>query len=78
MSAADARLLKLISGGGRRTTFVSLLRDLAHAGVKPEPKPKAAAKTPVKPKAKPKAAKVKAAKSAKPHKGGKKAKKKAA
>jgi DNA-binding MarR family transcriptional regulator len=74
MSAADARLLKLISGGGRRTTFVSLLRDLAHAGAKPEPKPKAADKSP----AKPKAAKVKSAKADKPHKGGKKAKKKAA
>ncbi len=32
MAAADARLLKLISGGGRRETFVSLLRDLVKAG----------------------------------------------
>lgn len=29
MAAADAKLLKLISGGGRRTTFVDLLHDLA-------------------------------------------------
>jgi MarR family transcriptional regulator, temperature-dependent positive regulator of motility len=72
MSAADARLLKLISGGGRRTTFVSLLRDLAHAGAKPD------AKAGAKAAAKPKAAKVKAAKADKPRKGGKKAKKKAA
>lgn len=28
MAAADARLLKLISGGGRRQTFVALLGDL--------------------------------------------------
>jgi len=28
MAAADARLLKLISGGGRRQAFVSLLQDL--------------------------------------------------
>jgi len=28
MAAADARLLKLISGGGRRQAFVGLLRDL--------------------------------------------------
>ena len=28
MAAADARLLKLIGGGGRRTAFVDLLRDL--------------------------------------------------
>jgi len=75
MAAADGRLLKLISGGGRRTAFVGLLRDLAHA----EARGKAAAK----PKPKPKPAKAKAAKAvkahAKPHKGGgKKAKKKAA
>jgi DNA-binding MarR family transcriptional regulator len=74
MSAADGRLLKLISGGGRRTAFVSLLRDLAHAGDKPQAKaaskPKAAAK--------PKVAKVPKVKAAKPRKGGKKAKKKAA
>jgi DNA-binding MarR family transcriptional regulator len=75
MAGADARLLKLISGHGRRTTFVSLLRDLARAGAgeaPPKPKPKAAkAKTP-----KPRAAKP--AKAEKPRKGGKKAKKKAA
>lgn len=66
MAAADGRLLKLISGGGRRATFLGLLRDLAQAGGKPEPK--AAPKTVVTPKAaKPKA-----------QKGGKKAKKKAA
>jgi DNA-binding MarR family transcriptional regulator len=32
MAAADARLLKLIGGGGRRTTFVDLLRDLVRKG----------------------------------------------
>ncbi|HEX4709942.1 MarR family winged helix-turn-helix transcriptional regulator [Phenylobacterium sp.] len=42
MAAADGRLLKLISGGGRRTTFLSLLRDLAKTGGPAEPK---AAKT---------------------------------
>ena len=70
MAAADAKLLKLISGGGRRATFLSLLRDLAKSAA-PEPaKPKAEkAKTP-----KP----AKPAKAAKDHKGGKKAKKKAA
>src|SRR4051812_40392653 len=79
MAGADARLLKLISGHGRRTTFVSLLRDLAKAasGEAP-PKPKAAkapkAKTPKPQTAKPKAAKP--AKAEKPRKGGKKAKKK--
>ena len=76
MAAADARLLKLISGHGRRTTFVSLLRDLAKAEAAdhaPKPKPtKAKAKA-----AKPKAVKVKPAKTEKPRKGGKKAKKKA-
>ena len=30
MLAADARLLKLISGGGRRQAFVGLLQDLIH------------------------------------------------
>jgi DNA-binding MarR family transcriptional regulator len=83
MAGADARLLKLISGHGRRTTFVSLLRDLAKSGgAEAAPKPKApkpkAAKTKT---AKPKIAKLKAAKPTKPdkpRKGGKKAKKKAA
>jgi MarR family transcriptional regulator, temperature-dependent positive regulator of motility len=56
MAAADARLLKLISGGGRRAAFVRLLRDLAGADARP------AAMT------KTKAPKAKAAKSAKPHK----------
>lgn len=65
MAAADARLLKLISGGGRRTTFVGLLRDLTKASPPPAPKP-------------PKPAKAKPAKAAKPRKSGKKAKKKAA
>ena len=76
MAGADARLLKLIAGHGRRSAFVGLLRDLAKAGgAEVPPKPKA-------PKAK--AAKLKApkpakpAKAQKPHKGGKKAKKKAA
>jgi len=66
MAAADARLLKLIGGGGRRTAFVDLLRDLtkkAEAGPgEKAPKPAKAAKP------------VKAAKAPKP---GKKAKKKA-
>jgi hypothetical protein len=68
MAAADGKLLKLISGGGRRATFLSLLRDLTKSAAPAES-------------AKPKAAKVKAAKpakSGKPHKAGKKAKKKAA
>jgi|SRR5579859_4285498 len=64
MAAADARLMKLISGGGRRTVFLSLLRDLTHASAKHEPKVKAP--------------KEKAAKAEKPRKSGKKAKKKAA
>jgi DNA-binding MarR family transcriptional regulator len=77
MAGADARLLKLISGHGRRTTFVSLLRDLARAGGGEAPlKPKVAKPKAAKAKAKPKAAKP--AKAEKPHKGGKKAKKKAA
>ncbi|MFI4950876.1 MAG: MarR family winged helix-turn-helix transcriptional regulator [Caulobacterales bacterium] len=67
MAAADARLLKLISGGGRRTTFVGLLRDLA--GSTPGESKGKAAKTKRRP--------AKAAKVGKPHKG-KKAKKKAA
>lgn len=41
MATTDARLLKLISGGGRRSTFVSLLRDLARSGIEPPPKSKA-------------------------------------
>ena len=61
MAAADAKLLKLISGGGRRANFVSLLRDLAQAGGKAQPKPKSLK-----------------AKSDKPRKTGKKAKKKPA
>jgi len=65
MAAADARLLKLISGGGRRTTFVGLLRDLAKASPPPAPKS-------------PKPAKAKPAKAGKGHKAGKKVKKKAA
>ena len=64
MAAADGRLLKLISGGGRRTTFVGLLRDLAKTSGPAEPKtPKV--KTPK-------------AKAHKAHKGAKKAKKKSA
>ncbi len=64
MAAADARLMKLISGGGRRTTFISLLRDLSHVGGKHEAK----VKTP----------REKPAKAEKARKSGKKAKKKAA
>ena len=68
MAAADARLMKLISGGGRRAAFVSLLHDLAKTAEAPTAKPKA------KPKA-PKEKPVKATKAGKAHKG-KKAKKK--
>lgn len=62
MAAADTRLLKLISGGGRRAAFVSLLHDLAKGSA-----PAAKSSKP-----------PKAAKAGKSHKGGKKAKKKAA
>ena len=71
MSAADARLLKLISGGGRRVAFVSLLRELAQAGGKAEAK--AGAKKGPKTQAAPKSEKPP---KAKPHKSGKKAKQK--
>jgi len=64
MAAADGRLLKLISGGGRRTTFLGLLRDLAKTSGPAEPKT---------PKVKTPKAKVHKA-----HKGAKKAKKKSA
>lgn len=56
MAAADARLLKLVGGGGRRSAFVDLLSDLVARGegggaaaVKP-PKPPKAAKQPKAPK----------------------------
>ncbi|HXA40867.1 MAG TPA: MarR family transcriptional regulator [Phenylobacterium sp.] len=64
MASADARLLKLISGGGRRATFLGLLRDLSKSA------------DPATAKAKPKAKADKPAKPGKAHKG-KKAKKKA-
>ena len=64
MAAVDARVLKLISGGGRRAAFLGLLQDLVRKATEPSPK---AAKPP-------KAAEP----SAKAHKGGKtKARKKA-
>jgi len=45
MAAADARVLKLISGGGRRQTFVALLQDLIDgAQVQDRKREKAAAK----------------------------------
>jgi DNA-binding MarR family transcriptional regulator len=45
MAAADARLLKHLAGGGRKDTFVRLLRDLVKAGDEAAaPTPKAAAK----------------------------------
>jgi DNA-binding MarR family transcriptional regulator len=75
MAAADARLLKLISGHGRRTTFVSLLRDLAKAGADES---SAKPKTPKPKDETPKAKAVKPAKADKPAKSGKKAKKKKA
>lgn len=65
MAAADARLLKLISGGGRRAAFMDLLRDLATADARPQTDPGA------------KDARAKPAKPHKPRKG-KKAKRKAA
>jgi len=47
MAAADARLLKLISGGGRRQAFVGLLQDLiAGAEVQERKREKAADKAP--------------------------------
>jgi DNA-binding MarR family transcriptional regulator len=76
MAAADAKLLKLISGHGRRATFVGLLRDLAKAGAA-EPPPKPKAPKPKTPKSgTPKAKAAKPAKTEKPAKSGKKAKKK--
>jgi len=68
MAAVDARLLKLISGGGRRSAFVGLLQDLVKKDLaaKGDDAVKPAAKAP---------------KTDKPHKGkakAKKAKKKAA
>jgi MarR family transcriptional regulator, temperature-dependent positive regulator of motility len=63
MAAADARLMKLVSGGGRRAAFIGVLRDLAAAEARP-------------PTTKTKSSKAKPPKSAKPHKG-KKSKKKA-
>ena len=64
MAAADARLLKLIGGGGRRENFVSLLRDLVKAGAEGGPTAKKPAKV-----------KPQAPASAKAGKAGKKAKK---
>ncbi len=68
MAAADARLLKLIGGGGRRAAFVDLLRDLVKKG-DAEPVAEKPPKAPKPPKpakavkaAKPKAEKPKAAK----------------
>lgn len=56
MAQADARVLKLLSGGGRRTTFVGLLKDLvqAHETVA-APKPAKAEKPAKAPKSAPKA-----------------------
>ncbi|MBS0359738.1 MAG: MarR family transcriptional regulator [Proteobacteria bacterium] len=75
MAQADAKLLKLISGGGRRAAFVGLLRDLARAHDEPKaPKASKADEKKVKAPKPPKAVKA-----GKGHKGGhKKAKKKAA
>jgi DNA-binding MarR family transcriptional regulator len=73
MAGADARLLKLISGHGRRTAFVSLLHDLAKASGGEGPRKPKAAKTKA-----PKAKATKPSKAEKPRKSGKKAKKKAA
>lgn len=70
MAAADARLLKLIGGHGRRNAFVDLLRDLVKKG-DAEPAAEKAPKLPKPPKA------AKAAKPGKAPKAAKKAKKKA-
>ena len=70
MATADARLLKLIPGHGRRETFVSLLRDLAKPDIKADATPKSP--KPLKAKA------VKPPKAEKPRKAGKKTKKKPA
>ena len=75
MAAADARLLKLIGGGGRRTAFVDLLRDLvkkadAELAAEKAPKPVKVAKSDKAPKAA-KSAPIKSAK-AKPAKKPKK------
>ena len=80
MAAADARLLKLISGGGRRTTFVGLLRDLAKVdGEAPAKAQAEGAKEKGRQAASPRSRQEgEDAKAEKPHKGGKKAKKKAA
>jgi DNA-binding MarR family transcriptional regulator len=67
MAATDARLLKLLGGGGRRSAFVDLLQDLVRKGEHAEAKPAREAKA-----AKPEKVKAKSAKA------GKKAKKKAA
>jgi DNA-binding MarR family transcriptional regulator len=48
MAAADARLLKLISGGGRRQTFVGLLQDLIVGAEAQERKREKAATKPAK------------------------------
>lgn len=78
MAQADARLLKLISGGGRRAAFVGLLRDLTRVADEAKsvkaPKPAAEKKA-----AEKKAKAPKPVKAGKGHKAGhKKAKKKAA
>jgi len=75
MTQADARLMKLISGGGRRATFLALLRDLTKTAA---PAEAAKPKTPKTAKAKtPKPEKPAKSHAGKSHKG-KKAKKKAA
>jgi MarR family transcriptional regulator, temperature-dependent positive regulator of motility len=73
MAAADARLLKLIGGHGRRNTFIDLLRDLVKKG-DAEP---AAEKPPKTPKPAKAAKAAKPAKEPKSAKSAKKAKKKA-
>jgi MarR family transcriptional regulator, temperature-dependent positive regulator of motility len=64
MAAADSRVLKLISGGGRRAAFVGLLRDLAASEAKPQAAPKAKTAKAHKPRKAGKKAKKKAAKAA--------------
>jgi DNA-binding MarR family transcriptional regulator len=69
MATADARLLKLISGGGRREAFVGLLKDLIRAAdaaaAQPLAEPAGKRSKPAKPA---KAAKLEAKKKKKPKK----------
>jgi len=60
MVAADARVLKLLSGGGKRLTFIGLLRDMVRAAEAPPKKAEKAKKIEKADKKKKKAKKAKA------------------